>query len=79
MNFLFLGLFCSAAAYIIWNEVMNILGSIKANNYIYVQPLVTMIAGYFVLGEKIFFLGYLGCVLIIGGILISDKIQVPSK
>lgn len=75
LNFLFLGFLCSATAYLIWNEVMKILGPIKSNNYLYLQPLVTMIAGYVVLDEKIYILGYIGCALIIGGILISDKIK----
>lgn len=79
MNFLFLGLFCSAFAYIVWNEVMRILGAIKANNYLYVQPIVTMIAGYVVLNENIFILGYIGCALIIGGIIISEKISLQAK
>lgn len=74
LNFLFLGLFCSAAAYLVWSEVMKRLGSIKANNYLYVQPIVTMIAGYFLLGENIYFLGYLGCALIIGGLVYSEKL-----
>lgn len=74
-NFLFLSLFCSAVAYILWNEAMKILGAIKANNYLYMQPIITMIAGYFVLNEQIFLLGYIGCILIIGGILISEKIK----
>ena len=77
-NFLFLGLFCSAFAYLVWNEVMKILGAIKANYYLYVQPLITMIAGYIVLGEQILLLGYIGCVLIIGGIVISEKLKVKS-
>lgn len=75
LNFLFLGLLCSAFAYLVWNEVMRVLGSIRANNYLYVQPIVTMIAGYFFLGEKVFLLGYIGCILIIGGIIISEKIS----
>lgn len=79
LNFLFLGLLCSAFAYLVWNEVMKILGAIKSNNYLYVQPLITMIAGYFVLGEQIYFLGYLGCALIIGGILISEKIRTHNS
>ena len=78
INFLFLGLFCSAFAYFVWNEVMRILGAIKSNNYLYVQPLITMIAGYFILDEKIFFLGYLGTFLIIGGIIISEKIKMKT-
>lgn len=79
LNFLFLGFFCSACAFLVWNEVVRRLGAIKANNYLYVQPLVTLIAGYLVLDEKIFFLGYLGCVLIIGGIVISEKIQTKPR
>ncbi|MCH5227505.1 MAG: DMT family transporter [Muribaculaceae bacterium] len=79
LNFIFLGLLCSAFAYLAWNEVMKQLGAIKANNYLYVQPIVTMVAGYFVLGEQIMFLGYLGCILIIGGILISEKINPRSR
>lgn len=75
LNFLFLGFLCSAFAYLVWNEVMRILGAIKANNYLYVQPLVTMIAGYVVLDEPIYILGYVGCGLIIGGILVSEKIR----
>ena len=42
-NLLFLGLFCSMIAYIIWSAVMNPLGAITANNYLYVQPICTMI------------------------------------
>lgn len=78
-NFLFLGIFCSAFAYLVWNEVMKKLGPIKSNNYLYVQPLVTMIAGYFILEEKILILGYIGCILIIGGIILSEKINVRTK
>lgn len=74
-NFLFLGFFCSACAYLAWNAIMRVLGSIKANNYLYVQPIITMVAGYLVFGEKIALLGYIGCVLIIGGILISEKMK----
>lgn len=79
LNFLFLGLFCSAFAYLVWNQALKVLGAFKANNYLYIQPLITMIAGYFILDENIFFLGYLGCVLIIGGIVISEKWQSKSS
>lgn len=78
-NFLFLGLFCSAFAYLVWNEAIKILGAIKANNYLYMQPLVTLIAGYFILDEYITFMGYLGCFLIIGGIVVSEKIQAKKE
>jgi drug/metabolite transporter (DMT)-like permease len=52
---------------------MKKLGSVTANNYLYLQPPITMVAGYFFLGEKIFMLGYIGCALVIAGLIISDK------
>ncbi|MCM1369768.1 MAG: DMT family transporter [Candidatus Amulumruptor caecigallinarius] len=73
MNFVFLVVMCSLMAYLIWNEVMRILGPVSTNNYLYLQPLVTMITAYFFLGENIYMLGYVGCVLIIGGLVYSDK------
>lgn len=79
MNFMFLVIFCSVCAYIIYNEGMKILGSVTASNYLYLQPLVTMVAGYFIFDEVITPLGYLGCVLIIGGLVISDKLQWDFK
>lgn len=75
LNFLFLVVVCSVLGYLIWNEVMKYLGSVTANNYLYLQPLVTMVAASIVLGEMIYPLGYIGCVLIIGGLVISDKIK----
>ena len=82
MNFIFLVVMCSLVAYLVWNEAMKYLGPVTANNYLYMQPLVTMIAAYFVLGENIYLLGYIGCVLIIGGLIISDKWKIsvsPNK
>lgn len=76
LNFIFLVLMCSIAAYLIWNEAMKVLGTVTANNYLYLQPLVTMIVAYFVFDEKIYLLGYLGCVLVIGGLVISDKLKM---
>ncbi|MDE5772941.1 MAG: DMT family transporter [Muribaculaceae bacterium] len=79
LNFLFLVIFCSLLAYIVWNWVMKVLGPVATNNYLYLQPLVTMIAAYFVLGEHIYLLGYIGCALIIGGLIVADKLDIKKK
>lgn len=79
LNFSFLVIFCSLLAYLIWNEVMRVLGPVATNNYLYIQPLVTMIAAYFVLGEKIYTLGYVGCALIIGGLILADKLKISPR
>lgn len=75
-NLAFLVLLCSVISYLLWNEVMRILGPVASNNYLYGQPLVTMIAAGFILNEHIYPLGYVGCVLIIGGLVISDKLRI---
>ncbi len=73
INFIYLVVLCSVLAYVIWNEAMKYLGAVAANNYLYLQPPITMIAGYFILKEQIYLLGVVGCILVILGLIISDK------
>lgn len=79
LNLLFLVLICSVAAYVLWNYTTKVLGAVVTNNYLYLQPLITMIAAYFVFGEEIGILGYIGCVLIIGGLIVVDKLKVNRQ
>lgn len=79
LNMLFLVVFCSLLAYLLWNYAMKMIGAVSTNNYLYLQPLVTMIVAYFTLGEHISLTGYLGCILIIGGLIISDKLKVKRR
>ena len=76
LNLLFLVVVCSVVAYVIWNYSMKILGPVSANNYLYMQPLVTMVAAFYFFDEDINIWGYIGCVLIIGGLIISDKLKI---
>ena len=76
LNMLFLVFVCSIIGYVIWNYSLKVLGPVATNNYIYMQPLVTMIVAYFVFQEKITLFGYIGCILIIGGLIISDKLKI---
>lgn len=75
LNLLFLVLMCSLMAYIFWNEAMKIIGPVSTNNYLYLQAPVTMIVAYFVFDEHIYLLGYIGCILIIGGLMMADKMK----
>lgn len=74
LNMLFLVLLCSILAYVGWSYAFTAIGPVTTNNYIYLQPISTMIVAYFVLGEEISAFGYIGCVLIISGLIISDKL-----
>ena len=79
LNLLFLVAMCSDMAYLLWNETMKALGPVTANNYLYGQPLVTMIVAAIILDERITMMGYIGCVLIIGGLILSDKLKDAKR
>lgn len=71
-NLLFLGTVCSMAAYVIWAQAVKRLGAVKASNYMYFVPIVTLIASQILLDEKITWVGYLGCALILLGVWLGD-------
>lgn len=71
-NLLFLGLGASLVAYVLWAETVRTMGAVKANNYMYLQPIFTLIFSYIVLDETVGFFGYLGCGLILGGLWLGD-------
>lgn len=73
-HMLFLGVFASMIAYVIWAQSVKHLGAITASNYIYLQPIVTLIASVIILSETITIVGYLGCALILGGLWLGDYI-----
>ncbi len=73
LNFIFLGVFCSMLAFVIWAWVNKGLGAITASNYLYFQPLVTLIASALLLSEVVSVVGYVGCALILVGVWFSDR------
>ena len=74
-NLLFLGIICSMVAFIVWAEAVKRLGAVRASNYLYLPPIVTLFTAYFLLDEPITIVGVSGCLLIIGGMYISEKIK----
>lgn len=74
-HMLFLGVFASMIAYVIWAQSVKHLGAITASNYIYLQPIVTLIASVIILSETITIVGYLGCALILGGLWLGDYLS----
>jgi drug/metabolite transporter (DMT)-like permease len=66
-----LGYLCflsSFLGYLFWNNSVEKLGPVKSSYFIYVQPFATIISAYFVLGEKILPLTFIGGVLIMIGV-----------
>ncbi len=72
-NLLFLGFVASTGGYLLWNWVMRQLGAVKSTNYIYLQPLVSMMAGAMILGERITILAIAGAVILITGMILAVR------
>jgi drug/metabolite transporter (DMT)-like permease len=72
LNIGFLGLFASLLAYVLWSFSIKGLGAVRTSNYMYFQPVLTMVASVILLGERISLIGYLGCALILGGLWLGD-------
>lgn len=75
MHILFLGVICSMIAFILWNEAINKLGASRASNYLYFSPVITLIASVWLLNENVSIVGYIGCALTIGGVIVSEKVK----
>ena len=72
-NLLFLGCLASMVCFLTWNWCISKLGAVKATNWVYFNPITTMIFASWVLGEKItpYFLMGAACILI--GMYVADK------
>lgn len=74
-NLLYLGLICSLAAYFIWGITVKRIGAVRASNYFYLSPIISMIAAAVWFGERTTVLAYMGCVLILVGVIIAEKFK----
>ena len=72
-NLIFLGVLASLVCYIGWNVVIERLGAVDSTNYLYLNPIVALVTSYLVLGERITWLAILGTVLILVGVILSEK------
>ena len=72
-NLLFLAVLASLICYILWNVVLKQLGTMRASNYIYLNPLVTMVASVLILHEQITWITLMGAACIILGVYLAEK------
>jgi len=74
-NMLFLSIFASLVGFVVWAHIVKRIGAIKASNYLYIQPIITLIASAIILGEAITIIGIIGCSMILGGVWLSDYLS----
>ena len=73
MWILFLGIFCSGVAYVIWAQALRDMESAKVGAFLYFEPLVTVIAAWIYLNEEITLLMIFSGLLITAGVFIVNK------
>ncbi len=73
LNLVFLGAGASAMCFVTWNYAVKILGAVKTSIYIYIVPVVTVLASVAILHEKITIIPAAGIVLVLAGLIISGK------
>ena len=73
-NLLFLGCVASMLCYVAWNWVLKRLGAVVATNYVYLNPVTTIVFAWMVLNEQITVWFIIGTVLILYGMyLVNTK------
>ena len=79
-NLLFLGLVASLICYMVWNKVVEKLGSIVSANYIYLDPLSTCFFSYLLLGENVTAGIVIGGMAILAGLyIVATQPKILNK
>ena len=75
LNLLFLSVVASMLCYLLWNWVIGKLGAVVATNWVYFNPITTIIFAWWLLHEQITVWFLLGSALILLGMYLADKRQ----
>ncbi len=72
-NFLYLGLCASALCFVTWNTAVRTLGAVRTSVYIYLSPVVTIVAAWLLLGDPVLPMALLGAALTLVGLMLSQR------
>jgi len=78
IHLVFLGVFCSAIGYWLYVRAMEILGVTVSSFFINLIPVVTVIGGFFMLGERLKPLQWLGAFFVITGVYLAMWEKKPT-
>lgn len=79
VNFLYLGIGACAVCFVTWNIALKMLGVVKTSMYLYLNPVITIIASAIILKERITWIAILGTIFILLGLIISQQGAQGSK
>ena len=72
-NLIFLGVAASALCFVLWNIAVRELGAVKTSVFIYLVPVITVLASVVFLNEELTLMTALGTVFTLLGLFISSR------
>jgi drug/metabolite transporter (DMT)-like permease len=73
LHLAFLGVCCSALGYWLYAHALEVLGVSVCATFINLIPVITVIAGFFIMGDRLAPLQWLGAALVIGGVYLAMR------
>ncbi|MBR4842227.1 MAG: EamA family transporter [Bacteroidaceae bacterium] len=70
-NLLFLSTIASLFCFVLWNRIMLAIGNVTATNYVYMNPVITLIGAMLILDERMTVASGIGSAMILGGVILS--------
>lgn len=72
-NLLFLGFVASFACFALWSWVSKKIGAIATSQYVYLNPISTVVASAIILHERMTWMAILGSTMILLGLYLANK------
>ena len=72
-NIIFLGVVASMLCFLGWNWCLARLGTVRATNFLYLNPVVAIVSSALVLRERVTWIAVPGAALILAGLIYIDK------
>ncbi len=73
VSVIFLGIFCSGIAYVLWAQSLKDMDSSKVGAFLYFEPFVTVFSAWIFLHETITLLMFISGIIIITGVIIVNR------
>lgn len=73
LNIIYLSIISSFICFVLWSLAIKKIGAIKTANYVYLNPISTILASFLVLNESITILAFLGCIMILSGVFVANR------
>ncbi|MCR5696912.1 MAG: DMT family transporter [Marinilabiliaceae bacterium] len=76
---LYLGLVASGLCIVLWNVSINYIGLTTTNNFLYLQPIVTIVASALFISGEVTMYNVVGAVFILIGIYLANKKRITTE